>query len=170
MAAVTPVALDHNFPEPPLRDVARWLPEFDFRWIKDLPPHGLNELEDHDLIYELHRRAFPVMVTNNYKMLDDRRVLVAIELTRVTVVAIEGAGDDPIFATGVLLRDLRDVLKGNAPSGMYVRIRPARVRLRRARSRLTEDLGAEWDEVAAELGRPFADRQPYPSGHAYRVR
>lgn len=170
MAAVTPVALDHNFPEPLLRGVERWLPEFAFHWIKSLPPHDLNRLEDHDLVYELHRRAFPVMATNNHKMLDDRRVLVAIEQTRLTVVAIEGAGDDPVFATGVVLRDLRDVLKGNIPRGMYVRIRPARVRLRRARTRLTEDLGAEWDETAAELGRPFADRQPYPSGHAYRVR
>ena len=106
MAAVTPVALDHNFPEPLLRDVAIWLPEFAFHWIKDLPPDDLNELEDHDLIYELHRRAFPLMVTNNHKMLDDRWVLVGIEQARLTVVAIEGAGDDPVFATGVLLRDL----------------------------------------------------------------
>ena len=30
MVAVTPVALDHNFLEPLLRDVARWLPEFAF--------------------------------------------------------------------------------------------------------------------------------------------
>ncbi len=67
MAAVTPVALDHNFPEPLLRDVARWMPEFAFHWIKNLPPHDLNRLEDHDLVYELHRRAFPVMATNNHK-------------------------------------------------------------------------------------------------------
>ena len=117
MAAVTPVALDHSFPEPLLRDVAGWMPEFAFHWIKNLPPHDLNRLEDHDLVDELHRRAFPVMATNNHKMLDDQRVLVAIEQTRLTVVAIEGAGDDPVFATGVLLRDLRDILKGNAPQG-----------------------------------------------------
>jgi hypothetical protein len=153
-----------------LQDVARWLPEFDFHWIKDLPPLDLNEFEDHDLAYELHRRAFPVMITNNHKMLDDRRVLVAIEQTRLTVVAIEGAGDDPIFATGVLLRDLRDVLKGNAPSDMYVRIRPTRVRLQRARTRLTGELGADWTDAEAELGRPFSDRQPYPPGHTYLVR
>lgn len=170
MVAVTPVALDHNFPEPLLRDIARWLPEFAFHWIKHLPPNDLNELEDHDLIYELHRRAFPVMVTNNHKMLDDRRVLVAIEQTRLTVVAIEGAGDDPVFATGVLLRDLRDVLKGNAPRGMYVRIRPSRVKLKRARTRLTDGLGSDWAETEQELGRSFNDRQVYPPGHAYRVR
>ncbi len=170
MAPATPVALDHNFPEPLLRDVARRLPEFDFRWIKDLPPLDINELEDHALAYELHRRAFPVMVTNIHTMLDDRRVLVAIEQTRLTVVAIEGAGDDPIFATGGLLRDLRDVLKGNAPRGMYVRIKPSRVGLGRARTRLTGELGADWTDAEAELGGPFSDRQPYPPGHTYLVR
>lgn len=170
MAAVTPVALDHNFPEPLLRGVARWLPEFSFSWIKDLPPGDLNELEDHDLVYELHQRAFPMMVTNNHKMLDDKRVLVAIEQTRLTVVAIEGAGDDPVFATGVLLRDLRDVLKANTPQGMYVRIKPSRVTLKRARKRLTDELGSDWDEAEVDLGRPFSDRQPYPPGHDYRVR
>jgi hypothetical protein len=170
MAAATPVALDHNFPEPLLRGVARWLPELELHWIKNLPPHDLNELEDHDLIYELHRRAFPVMATNNHKMLDDRRVLVAIEQTRVTVVAIEGAGDDPVFATGVLLRDLRDVLKGNVPRGMYVRIRPARVRPQRARKRLTAHLHVDWTQAEAEFGKPYGERQQYPVGHAYRVR
>jgi hypothetical protein len=170
MAAVTPVALDHNFPEPLLPDVARWLPEFAFHWIKDLPPGNLNELEDHDLVYELHRRVFPAMVTNNHKMLDDSRVLVAIEQTRLTVVAIESAGDDPVFATGVLLRDLRDVLKGNTPQGMYVRIKPSRVKLKRARIRLTDELGSDGAEAEADLGRAFGDRQPYPPGHAYRVR
>lgn len=170
MAAVTPVALDHNFPEPLLRGVERWLPEFSFSWIKDLPPGDVNELEDHDLVHELHRRAFPMMVTNNHKMLDDKRVLVAIEQTRLTVVAIEGAGDDPVFATGVVLRDLRGILKGNTAQGMYARIKPSRVRLRRARTRLTEELGADWAEAMAHLGRPFSDRQPYPPGHEYRVR
>jgi hypothetical protein len=110
------------------------------------------------------------MVTNNHKMLNDLRVLVAIELTRLTVVAIEGAGDDPVFATGVLLRDLRDVLKANIPRGMYVRIRPSRVKLKRARARLTDELGTDWTEAKGDLGRPFVDRQPYPPGHAYRVR
>jgi hypothetical protein len=170
MAAVTPVALDHNFPEPLLSGVARWMPEFAFHWIKDLPPGELNEHEDHDLVYELHRRAFPVMATNNHKMLDDQRVLVAIEQTRLTVVAIEGAGDDPVFATGVLLRDLRDVLRGNTPQGMYVRIKPSRVRLKRARTRLTDELGADWEGAKASFGRPFDERQEYPPGHDYRVR
>lgn len=167
-----PVALDHNFPEPILRLVAEWLPELDFYWVKDLPGGDLNELEDHDLIYELSRRGFPLMVTNNHKMLDDRRVLVAVEQTRLTVEAIEKAGDDPIFATGVLLRDLADVIKKDHAKGIYYRVRPSRVRPSRARRRLTELSGDrdDVDEVIDELGRPWSERTTYPDGDARRIR
>lgn len=167
-----PIALDHNFPEPILQQVAPWLPELGFHWVKDLPGDDLNELEDHDLIYELSRRAFPIMVTNNHKMLDDRRVLVAIEETRLTVVAIQKAGDDPIFATGVLLRDLTDVVKQDHSKGIYFRIRPSHVTPRRARERLTKLVGDvdEVDRVMRELRRPWADRQQYPEADPRRIR
>lgn len=169
MVTARPIALDHNFPEPILRAIAEHMPEFAFYWVKDLPPGDLNDLEDHDLIYELHRRGFPVMVTNNYKMLDDRRVLVAIAQTRLTVVALRGAGDDPIFATGVVLRDLRDILKANTRHGMYVLVRPSRVRLERAQARLT-DLGADWNEERQLHGLPYAQRNRYPDDHEYSIR
>lgn len=140
--------------------------------MKDLPDGALNELEDHDLIYELGRRDFPIMVTNNHKMLDDRRVLVAIEETRLTVVAIAKAGDDPIFATGVLLRDLMDVVKQDHFKGIYFRIQPSRVRSARARDRLRKLVGSDRDleKVLRELGRPRAQRQKYPDGDPRRVR
>jgi hypothetical protein len=138
MVAATPVALDHNLPEPLLRDVAKWLPEFGW-----------------------HQQPRDARRPSGSRR--DRE-------TRLTVVAIEGASDDPVFARGVLLRDLRDVLKGNAPRGMYVRIEPSRVRLERARIRLTEARGADWTDAEAEVGRSFSDRQPYPPGQPYLVR
>lgn len=168
MRTPSPVALDHNFPEPLLRSISRWLPEVEFHWIKDLDGR-LNELEDHELIYELYRRGFPVMVTNNHKMLDDPRVLVAIEQTRVTVAAIERAGDDPIFATGVLLRDLRDVIERNVGKGQYYRLRPSRVSPRRPADHAAT-LGLEWEAAVRDLSRSFRTRSPYPEGDPRRVR
>lgn len=165
--APRPVALDHNFPEPIVQAVAPWLPDLAFHWIKDLPG-DLNLLEDHELIYELHRRRFPIMVTNNHRMIDDERVLVAIEQTRVTVVAIERAGDDPVLATGVLLRDLPGILASDHPKGLYFRVRPAAPRPRRARDRLVQ-LGHD-DEHVREAGIPYADRKPYPKGDPRRIR
>lgn len=169
MSHPKPVALDHNFPEPYLRPVLDLLPEFEFHWIKDLPPdRSLNLLEDHDLIYELAKRGFAVMVTNNHKMLDDLRVLVAIEQVRFTVVAIERAGDDPVFATGVLLRDLVDVVRINHPKGLYVRVRPARVKLQRSRERLKK-LGRDPDQAIRDEGRSWNERRPLPADDPRRV-
>lgn len=162
-----PIALDHNFPEPIVQAVEHWLPELVFHWIKDLPGK-LNRLEDHDLIYELHRRGFPIMVTNNHRMLDDERVLVAVELTRVTVVAIERAGDDPVLATGVLLKDLPKILAADHHKGLYFRVRPSSPKPKRARDRLVE-LGYDNQHVR-DSGLPYADRKPYPPGDSRRVR
>lgn len=166
--AVTPVALDHNFPEPQLRAMTDLLPDIAFHWIKDLPPGNLNEYEDHDLIYELHRRGFPIMVTLNHGMLDDERVLIAIEQTRVTLVAIEKSGDDPVFATGVLLRDLPDVIRTNHPKGLYFRVRPTRVRPKRVRAAL-RDRGISADAVKRR-GLDYDQRAPYLKDHPYRGR
>lgn len=162
-----PIALDHNFPKPIVQAVARWLPELAFHWIKDLSG-DLNLLEDHDLVYELQRRRFPIMVTNNHRMLDDERVLVAIEQTRLTVVAIERAGDDPVLATGVLLRDLPRVLASDHNKGLYFRVRPTSPRPKRARDRLLE-LGYD-DEHVRDSGLPYAERRPYPPNDVRRIR
>ena len=47
---------------------------------------------------------------------------------------------------------------------------PSRVRLKRARTRLTDELGADWEGAKASFGRSFVDRQKYPPGHTHRVR
>ena len=41
-----------------------------------------------------------MLVTNNWKMENDARVLVALERTRMSLLTLMKAGDDAIFATG----------------------------------------------------------------------
>jgi hypothetical protein len=150
-----PVALDHNFPEPILRCIDPWLPEIDFAWVRDIDP-ALEDADDHDLIYELRARDFGVMVTNNWKMENDPRVLVAVEQTRMSLLTLKKAGDDAIFATGVLLRDLVPLLKADIPRGQIFRASPAKITPRRARdliARFAEPRGVEADELIRELGR-----------------
>lgn len=166
MGAPTPIALDHNFPEPILKRVTEFLPEFSFIWIRELE---LSALEDHDLIYELGRRGFPVMVTNNHKMLHQLEPLQAIVDTKLTVVALRKSGDDPIFATGVLLRDLRDVLKRDNPGGSYVLVSPSRVEVQNAGSRLAKVRLATTGS-GASAGRARQEFERYPDGDARRVR
>jgi hypothetical protein len=72
-----PVALDHNFPEPILACVAPWLPEVDLAWVRTIGS-GLGDVEDHELLYALRAHGYPVLVTNNWKMENDARVLVAL--------------------------------------------------------------------------------------------
>ncbi len=66
------------------------------------------------------------------------------------------AGDDAIFATGVLLRDLVPLLRADLPRGQIFRASPSRVQPRRARELLEElasRLGVGVDELIRELGR-----------------
>ena len=130
--AVRPVALDHNFPKPIVERIDRFLPEVDFFWIRDIDP-AMAELDDHDLVYELHRVGFGVMVTADAKLRRDPRVLVAVGQTRLTILVIERAADDPILATGVLLRDLVPVLRRDIAKGLVYSVRPTTPRERRAR-------------------------------------
>lgn len=120
------VALDHNFPKPVLAGVPQWIKEVEFHFISDLDP-ALAELQDHELIYALHGRDLTLLVTHNWKMENDARVLVALHLTRSTLLTLRRAGDDMIFATGVLLRDLVPVLRQEVPKGQVFRVRPSRV-------------------------------------------
>lgn len=71
----------------------------------------LSTLDDRTLAIALRQLGFEGLVTNNYKMLKNPKELAAIVATKLTVIAIEGVGDDPIRATGALLLDLPGALK-----------------------------------------------------------
>lgn len=149
-----PVALDHNFPEPILDCVRPWLPEADFAWVRSIGS-GLGEVEDHDLLYALRDHGYSVLVTNNWKMENDARVLVALERTRMSLLALKKAGDDAIFATGVLLRDLVPLLSTEVPRGQIFRASPSRVQPRRALA-LLERIAEQQGTSAQQLMRDLA--------------
>lgn len=175
MPGPRPVALDHNFPEH-VRALARLMPEVTLRWVRDLPraPDGtaLPDLDDHDLIFELHRMGFGIMATNNYKMAQDARVLVAIDQTRMTLLTIQGAGDDPILATGVLLRDLVPIARSDVHKGAIYPAKSSSIRPQYSRALLakrSEELGTTVAELVGDHGRPFTERSRFPPGDPRRV-
>jgi hypothetical protein len=119
-------------------------------------------LDDHDLIYEVRRAGFSVMVTGNYKMINDGRVLVAVLQTRLCLLTMERAGDDAVFATGVLLRDLVPVLRAQVAKGQIYRLRPQRPRALSARSLLEQVAtagGTTTEAMLSKHGRAFQQRQ-----------
>jgi transposase len=148
-----PVALDHNFPEPILACVTPWLPEVELAWVRSIGP-GLGDVEDHELIYALREHGYPVLVTNNWKMENDARVLVALERTRMSLLTLKKAGDDAIFATGVLLRDLVPLLSTHVPRGQIFRASPSRIQPRRALAlleRVAEQQGTSAEQLLRDL-------------------
>lgn len=48
------IAVDHNFPEPVLASVDRWLKDVEFHHLRHIDP-ALAELQDHELIYDPSR-------------------------------------------------------------------------------------------------------------------
>lgn len=125
------VALDHNFPEPVLASVGRWLRGVEFHHLRNIDQR-LAELQDHELIYDLHDRGLSILVTHNWKMENDARVVVAVHRTRFTLLTLRRAGDDMIFATGVLLRDIVPVLRKEVPRGQIFQATPSTIRPRPA--------------------------------------
>lgn len=121
------VALDHNFPEPVLASVDRWLKDVEFHHLRHIDP-AVAELQDHELIYDLHDRDLSILVTHNWKMQNDPRVVVAVHLTKFTLLTLRRSGDDMIFATGVLLRDIVPVLRKEVPKSQVFKAKPSHIR------------------------------------------
>ena len=165
---VKPIVLDHNFPEPLLRAIAGFVPDLKFIWIRSLAG-DLHLLPDDELVYELFRRACPVLVTLDARMLDDPQVLVAIDQTRMTVVAIAESGHDPIRATGVLLRDLLDIVRRDEHRGLTYRVQPSRPQPTPARD-LFARVDLDFAEAQRTFGLPFAERRKYPDDDPRRLR
>lgn len=104
------LALDHNFPEPLLDALGRFVVDCELIPLRRIHP-GLPALDDRPLLIALRQLGIPGLVTNNYKMLKNPRELAAVIASKVTVFAIEGLGHDPLRATGALLLDLPGVIK-----------------------------------------------------------
>lgn len=113
------LALDHNFPTPILAVLERYLPDLDLVPIKAID-HRMPDLGDRELILALHQAGWPVLVTSNHKMLRNPKELAAILRTKLTVVAIEGVGDDMLRATGALLLDLPGIVKRLRPDAAQI--------------------------------------------------
>lgn len=155
----SPVALDHNFSEPVLASVSRWLKDVEFHHLRHIDPR-LAELQDHELIYDLDDRDLPILVTHNWKMENDPRVVVAVHLTKFTLLTLRRAGDDMIFATGVLLRDIVPVLRKEVPKGQIFKAKRSQIRPRPAYMVL-QDLARHANTTAdalIELHLQFARR------------
>lgn len=97
------LALDQNFPIPLIDAVYDFLPaDMQIAHLKVID-RRLSDLDDRSLVIALHQSGWDGLITNNYKMLDVPEEVAAIVKTKLTVIAIEGLGHDPLRAVGALL-------------------------------------------------------------------
>ena len=73
------------------------------------------ELDDRPLIIALRQSGWDGLITNNYKMLDVPGEVAAIVKTKLTVIAVEGLGHDPLRAVGALLLELPGISRRICP-------------------------------------------------------
>ena len=151
--AILRLALDQNFPLTLIRDLQRWLPsDVELVHLRDID-RRMSDLPDRALIIALHQSGWHGLITNNYKMLDVPTEVAAIVKTKLTVIAIEGLGQDPIRATGALLLELPGLAKRLRPRQANVfrltQKRPTNAwdYFARAASKINRDPGDLWDEV-----------------------
>jgi hypothetical protein len=108
--AAVSVALDQNFPEPILDSLAQFLPDVILVPLRRIHP-ALTDMPDRRLLLALDRMGWPVLVTNNYKMMQNPLQIAGLLKTHLTLFVIEGLGHDPIRATGAVLLDLPGALR-----------------------------------------------------------
>lgn len=100
------LALDQNFPLPLVRALEPFIPPSIALEPLTSIDQALSRVSDSELVRELHRRNFDGLVTTDYHMLDDPETVAVIVDTKLTVLAIEAAGHDPLKATAALFQEL----------------------------------------------------------------
>lgn len=106
----TLLALDQNFPIPIVTALSEFMTDFSLTPLRDIDPE-LARLDDRQLMLALRQEGFDWLITNNYRMLLNPRELAAVMKAHMKVFAIQGAGGDPLRATGAMLLDLPGALK-----------------------------------------------------------
>jgi hypothetical protein len=114
--------LDHNFP--PLAVEVKWPPDLQ---LVPLTRFGANlaNLDDWELLEELHRRGDASgLVTIDGRMLNQPKEMVALNRSRLTLIVTDGAGNNALRATGLLLVHLPAVLGHPAAPPRIFELRP----------------------------------------------
>jgi len=141
------LALDQNFPIPLIHAIGDYLPpNVQLAHLKSID-RRTQELDDRPLIIALRPTGWAGLITNNYKMLDVPAEVAAIVKTKLTVIAIEGLGHDPLRAVGALLLELPSIPR---------RIRPRHANVFRLAYRQRPPTNA-WDYFKAAAARHHRD-------------
>lgn len=101
-------ALDQNFPEPIVEALDDFIPEAELVPLRQIDPLLVAEIDDWQVLLALHHHARPGdgLITTDSGILNLPREIAVLRQTALTLVVAEGAGHDPIKATGLLFTHL----------------------------------------------------------------
>lgn len=108
-------ALDQNFPQPILDALSRYIQGVQLTPLRDLDPSLVKDTEDWEILLALAHRGWDGLITADSGMLSDPKVLSVLHQTGLTLVVSQGAGDDPLLATGLLFVHLDQISKNSRP-------------------------------------------------------
>jgi hypothetical protein len=110
-------ALDQNFPEPIVQALDDFIPEAELVPLRQIDPLLVAEIDDWQVLLALHHHAQPWdgLITTDSGILNLPREIAVLPQTALTLVVAEGAGHDPIKATGLLFTHLTYICRQTTP-------------------------------------------------------
>ena len=102
--------LDQNFPDLALR--IPWPPQIQISALRQVEPELTRDHEDWEILIALSKRGdIDGFITNDAKMLDQPRTMVALSKTRLVLIVTDESGHQPLRATALLMLHIEEVVK-----------------------------------------------------------
>lgn len=115
--------LDQNYPAQTAS--VSWPQSIEILRLPDVASDLVAEVDDWKIILELHYRGFDTFITNDARILQSPREMVALGLTNSTLVVTAGVGGDPLKANGLLQVHLMDIVADTAQRPMTYSLQPS---------------------------------------------
>ena len=111
-------ALDQNFPLPIANVLARYIVEAELLPLAAIDPALTRDTEDWQVLLALHTHAehWDGLITTDSGMLLLAKEMAVLCQTKLTLVVAEGAGHDPVKATGLVLAHLPGICAKTDPT------------------------------------------------------
>ncbi len=94
--------VDQNFPEPLLDAIRGYLP-FGVEMIKKISPLLIENVDDWQVLLALAQQKYHGFISLDFEAIALPKEMAVVHQTKLTVVAIEAVGDNPLRAVGQLL-------------------------------------------------------------------
>lgn len=110
-------ALDQNFPLPIVEVLAHFIVEAELVPLAKIDPELTHDTDDWKLLLALHHHSehWDGLITTDSGMLLLAKEMAVLCQTKLTLIVAEGAGHDPIKATGLVMAHLPGICKRTDP-------------------------------------------------------